>query len=465
MKKIRKFTSLIMFACAAIQSYAQCVATGYEKITQGNYYTASIKTDGTLWVWGYNVTGIGGTGTTSTSIKHPQQVGTDADWKDVSAGWGHIVALKTDGTLWVWGQNAQGQLGLGNNTNVYVPTQVAGTYKAIATGKQHTLVIKTDGTMWGSGYNDWGGLGIGTSTNVNTFKQAGTDTDWSSMAGGQYHSLAIKNDGTLWAAGSNIQGQSGTGSFIGENDDFIQIGMENNWKQVAAGQFHSIALKTTGSVWTWGSNVSGELGTGTFGGYINTPGQVGTDINWRSVGAGDDNSFALKSNNTLWGFGNNDYGKLGNDSTIRVNVPTQINSETNWKTIPVNFAYDHSAVIKSDNSVWSWGWDGSFELGNGDGVAVSVPYPTQTMCSDNLAVEDITPNTTQIYPNPAKENISVKLSSGEKISSINIYDISGKLVKNIPNPNDNKIYVGNLSSGIYFIKINGNSQNLRFIKK
>lgn len=129
--------------------HAQCTLRGSSKVTQGQNFSAAIKNDGSLWVWGIGVNGIDGSGVGTNSIPHPVKVGTDNDWQEVSAGDSHIVALKTDGSVWVWGGNYYGQIGMGNVNTVYVPTKVGtSTYKAISAGFGQTFIIKTDGTLW-----------------------------------------------------------------------------------------------------------------------------------------------------------------------------------------------------------------------------------------------------------------------------------------------------------------------------
>jgi YD repeat-containing protein len=157
----------------------------------------AVKTDGTLWAWGYNGFGELGDGTTTQRVT-PVQVGTDTRWASVAAGQWHTVAVKTDGTLWAWGNNSYGQLGDGTTTQRHAPVQVgidtnwASVAGSVAAGYGHTVATKTDGTLWAWGYNASGQLGNGTTTQRVTPMQVGTDTHWASVAAGFYHTIGLR---------------------------------------------------------------------------------------------------------------------------------------------------------------------------------------------------------------------------------------------------------------------------------
>jgi alpha-tubulin suppressor-like RCC1 family protein len=182
----------------------------------------AIKTDGTLWVWGDNTSGIHGDGTT-TNKSTPTQLGTLNNWKSISVST-HILAIKTDGTLWSWGMNSYGELGNGNNNNTnpsnYIPAQIgtATNWKLVSAGRQHSLAIKTDGTLWVWGLNDYGQLGDGTNINKSSPIQIGTSNNWKQVTAGNWFSTAIKNDGTLFSCGRNDYGQLGDGTTVNKNN-------------------------------------------------------------------------------------------------------------------------------------------------------------------------------------------------------------------------------------------------------
>ncbi|ANF52067.1 hypothetical protein A0O34_16775 [Chryseobacterium glaciei] len=421
--------SLLMFLFSLSIS-AQCSLTGWTKISQGENFSIALKQDGTLWIWGRNLYGILGNGTgTSTEIKHPTQIGTETNWTDISVGRYFALGKKANGDLYGWGANDYGQLGLGNNTNVFTPTLIQQNVNKFSAGYFHTLIVKTNGTLWGAGYNDWSGLGVGTSVGwYNTFQQESSNaSDWESVCGTYANSFAIKTNGTLWSAGTNIEGQTGLGTpaSLGTNEtaNFTQIGTDTNWKSVVGGIYHTLGLKTNGELWSWGHNNNGRLGIGVTGNIYYTPQQV-AGATWASIGATNEASSALKTDGTLWTWGNGTFGVLGQGTPYSgaVNVPTKVGTANNWQSIPVRSGEVSAAGIKTGGTLWSWGWDTFWQLGNGDGVAAESGSPTQVTCIDDatLAVKDIVANTTKItvYPNPVKDNMYIK--SSQKINEVKI---------------------------------------------
>jgi alpha-tubulin suppressor-like RCC1 family protein len=157
------------------------------------------------------------------------------------------IALRSDGTLWSWGFNGNGQLGIGDNTAFDFPVQVgtATDWSDIVCGSFHVLALKTDGTLWAWGLNNNGQLGISNNTSQNSPVQVGNETTWSKIEAGLGHSAAIKTDGSLWMWGNNFFGQLGDGTTMDANAP-VQIGTDNNWKTISAGS-HCIALRTNGS--------------------------------------------------------------------------------------------------------------------------------------------------------------------------------------------------------------------------
>lgn len=307
-------------------------------ILDGAYgsFAFAIQTDGTLWAWGSNGAGNLGIGST-TQQTSPVQVGTDTNWSRVSGGGAHTLALKTTGSLWVWGDNTYGQLGLGSTGGSYTsPTQLgSGTdWAAIATGDLHSLAIKSDGTLWAWGFNASGQVGNGNTTSPQPSPvQVGTDTNWVSVAAGQDHSLAIKSNGTLWAWGANSSGQLGIGTTSSSQTTPIQVGTDTNWVSVVGGATFTIALKSTGELWAWGSNGFGALGIGSSGGTYTSPVQVGTDTNWASVASGQYYSLAVKTTGTLWAWGYNLSGQLGIGNNTDQNSPVQVGTSNGWSAV------------------------------------------------------------------------------------------------------------------------------------
>jgi alpha-tubulin suppressor-like RCC1 family protein len=174
------------------------------------------------------------------------------------------VAIKTDGTIWAWGDNSFGQLGDGTTTNKSIPIQigVATNWKSVDAGKAHVIATKTDGTLWTWGWNGYGQLGDGTSIDKNSPIQIGSATNWQSVSGGAWYSLAVKTVGTLWTWGDNSSGQLGDGPNTGKNAP-VRLGMATNWQTISGGNGCTLSIKTEGNLWAWGANYNGELGDGT----------------------------------------------------------------------------------------------------------------------------------------------------------------------------------------------------------
>ena len=348
--------------------------TDWVSIAAGGGYTVALKSDGTLWAWGDN--GYGELGDGTIIDKHtPTQIGSDTDWVSIAApstGNGHTVALKSNGTLWAWGWNYYGQLGDGTTTDSHVPeqvTSVSNKWVSIAAGWDHTIALKSDGTLWAWGWNGDGQLGDGTIIDKHTPTQIGSDDKWVSISAGSTHTIALKSDGTLWAWGWNNHGELGDGTIIDKHTP-TQIGSDDKWVSIAAGYSYNIALKSDGTLWAWGWNDDGQLGDGTIIDK-HTPTQIGSDDKWVSIAAGFTHTIALKSDGTLWAWGYNGYGELGDGTTIDKHTPTQIGSDDKWVSIAAG--YSHTIALKSDGTLWAWGYNGYGQLGDGTTTDSHVP--------------------------------------------------------------------------------------------
>jgi alpha-tubulin suppressor-like RCC1 family protein len=223
------------------------------EVTAGNVHSLAVKSDGTLWSWGENIDGQLGNGST-TSYSAPSQAGSDQDWTRVWGAAGISLGKKTDGSLWSWGAS-WGALGLGIDGSMpdqLTPTRI-GTANDWATlsAYGHVLALKNDGSLWAWGGNFHGELGIGTTSNAETPAQVSTGQFWKSVSAGNYHSLAVREDGTLWAWGRNVEYQIGDGTNENRTTP-VQIGTDTDWYTVAAGYNRSRAIKTDGSLYGWG---------------------------------------------------------------------------------------------------------------------------------------------------------------------------------------------------------------------
>ncbi len=319
-------------------------------VAAGANHTVAIAEDGSLYAWG-------------GSVQMPTRVGTTANWQVVAARSAHTLALRSDGSIWAWGRNDEGQVGDGTTTRRYEPTHI-GTdtdWEQIAAGG-HSLALRDDGSLWAWGRNEYGQLGDGTTTDRHEPIRIGTDTDWKAVAAGSYHSLALKDDGSLWAWGQNmLYGQLGDGTTTDRHEP-ARVGTDSDWKVVAAGDYHSLALKEDGSLWAWGYNSEGALGDGSSTERYE-PTHIGTDSDWVAVSGGNAHSLALKADGSLWAWGHNAEGQLGDGTTTRRYEPTRIGTDTDWKAVAASSS--HSFGLKTDGSLWAWGWNYGGMLGIG----------------------------------------------------------------------------------------------------
>ena len=335
--------------------------------------------EGNLWLWGDNYYGNIGDNTTETQRYTPVTTSAGgANWKQVDGGY-HTAAIKTDGTLWTWGRNVSGQLGDNTTTERQTPvTTSAGgaNWKQVAGGFAHTAAIKTDGTLWTWGINDSGHLGDNTTVTrsipVTTFAGG---TNWKQVDCGTNHTAAIKTDGTLWTWGYNNNGQLGTNNTTTRSTPVTTFAGGTNWKQVAGGSYHTAAIKTDGTLWVWGLGTSGHLGDNTAT-TRSTP--VTTFLggtNWKQVACGGDHTVAIKTDGTLWTWGNNGSGRLGDNTAINRSTPvTTFAGGTNWKQV-AGGSY-HTAAIKTDGTLWTWGRGTEGQLGDNTAINRSTPVTT-----------------------------------------------------------------------------------------
>ena len=328
--------------------------------TGGTAGSTFAKTDGTLWSWGYSWGGAGFLNKNDYSYSSPVQVGTDTDWASDSrakitgpriAGF----AIKTNGTLWSAGYGTKGTTGLGHNSSKSSPCQIPGSWKTVASSGYTSLGTKTAGSLWWWGENENGSSGSSVSNNTQTNSpiQVGTDTTWANVSMQSTTILATKTDGTLWAWGSN-----GSGALAQNNpapsqrSSPVQIGEGTDW-EIGADKFSmqgsgGAAIKTDGTLWTWGSASNGRLANNSPDGQnqsspIQIPGTT-----WTSVSVMYRSAIATKTDGTAWAWGGNGDGELGLNTqgpAGRVSSPTQIPG-TEWAR-PYLGKYDAYIITNS----------------------------------------------------------------------------------------------------------------------
>ena len=436
----------------------------WQKVSSGYIHSVGLKTDGTLWAWGnnsYGQLGIGSAGSKST----PTQIGTANDWQKIATGNYHSIALKTNGTIWTWGRNDYGQIGDGTSVDRTTPVQLgnATDWVSVASGDNYIMALKSNGTLWAWGSNLRGQLGDGTTVNKSFPIQIGTATNWQTIAPASQHTLAIKTDGTLWGWGYNTSGQLGSGTSTISNPVPAQIGTATNWKSVAGGVSHSLGVKTDGTLWTWGDNYYGQLGSGILSNSY-TPAQIGTATDWRSVAANYDySSFAIKTDNTLWAWGKNDSGQLGEGTGINRKIPTLIGSATDRQSVAANV--DNTLVINASGFLSSCGSNMYGQLGDNTSISKKIFIPVACPTS-SLAVNETTsaaPDHLKVFPNPVQDILNI--TYGQKILSVTVYSAAGQLVTTkIINDTRGTVDFSALTSGVYLVNVHTDNNTVKTIK-
>jgi alpha-tubulin suppressor-like RCC1 family protein len=382
-----KTTQTLKIACLLCVIVLQAVTSGGQtvaKVAAGSDHSLFLKSDGSLWAMGNNNFGQLGDGTADNdnyNTNFPEQI-VASNVTAIAAGGYHSLFLKSDGSLWAMGNNNFGQLGDGttdnDNYNTNFPEQiVASNVTAIAAGVFHSLFLKSDGSLWAMGNNNFGQLGDGTTDNGNyntNLPEQIVASNVTAIAAGRFHSLFLKSDGSLWAMGYNASGQLGDGTYNQTNRP-KQI-VASNITAIAAGWTHSLFLKSDGSLWAMGYNGYGQLGDGTTDNdnyQTNLPEEI-VATNVTAIAAGYDHSLFLKSDGSLWAMGDNDDGELGDGTYNQATLPEQIVA-TNVTAIAGGS--DHSLFLKSDGSLWAMGDNEWGQLG--DGTYNTTNWPEQIL--------------------------------------------------------------------------------------
>ena len=317
------------------------------RLIHGAPYSAEVelgptsREDGSLWCWGQNQLGQVGDGTIDDRYE-PTQVGTATDWRFVSATASHSCGIRNDDSLWCWGNNGFGQASGDGTTShgLVTPVRVGGgTWKTVRVGSLYTCAIRTDSTLWCWGYNVYGQLGDGSIAERSTPVQIGTAT-WIALSAGYSHTCGIQTDRSLWCWGDNREGQVGNGTTNNGVLRPTQVGTATDWRAVTASNTfffgsgrlgHTCGIRDGGSLWCWGSNAGGALGDGTFTRRL-LPVRIGAET-WRAVDAGEAYNCAIRADSTMWCWGLNNAGQLGDGTTTTRNAPVQVGSLNRWFTV------------------------------------------------------------------------------------------------------------------------------------
>jgi alpha-tubulin suppressor-like RCC1 family protein len=348
----------------------------------------ALRSDGNLWAWGCgwsSICGLGG--------EHLPFIGF---WEDfaiindphapsiilenvatVSAVRGHAMAIKTDGSLWSWGRNEHGQLGNGTTANQMSPMQIMEDIVAISSGYSHSLAVKSDGSLWAWGRNESGQLGDGTTTNRPSPTKIMDNVI--AVSAGTNHSAAITNDGALWTWGNNRHGQLGNGT---TTDQYRPIRIIYDIAYVTLGPRHSMAIDTDGGLWVWGGAEPGwssEILRVIMGDTDRlSPVRVMDDV--AVVSTSLKHAMVIRTDGSLWSWGFNFNGSLGlgPEGPQSNPAPTKIIENVSYVVAGGGFVgqfpSSHTLAIMSDGSLWTWGDNVYSQIGDGEpGVARRSP--------------------------------------------------------------------------------------------
>ncbi|MED1790369.1 copper amine oxidase [Brevibacillus laterosporus] len=300
-------------------------------VDAGNAHSVALKTDGTVWTWGWSGFGELGNEKAKSTEKTPYHVKWLSDVKQVRAGENFTLALKEDGTVWAFGKNRSGQLGDGTTEARVKPVQVSGLTDIVAidAGEEFSLALTEDGTVWAWGNNSIGQLGNGTRENALEPVQVSDLTDVIDISTGDRRAFAVTSNGDVYGWGYN-QGKLGDGTKKNRNSPVLIDGIYDV-VAVDAGRQHTLALKEDGTVWSWGSNTDGQLGYGTPVNYSMTPNQVFLETTESlngivAIDAGGSHSHAIKEDGTVWSWGYNSNGELGLGHSKKQMYPAKIKS-------------------------------------------------------------------------------------------------------------------------------------------
>lgn len=391
----------------SILSEAQC----FVKIQSGEQHTMAIADDGTLWGWGSNTSGELGMGT-SSHVNTPTQIGTFNDWVDVDCGTYHTIAMRSNGLVYTCGYNSDGQCGTGNTGNVLTLGQVATNATEIAAGGKTSFYISDQGQLYASGNNVSGQFGNGSNMSYTSFILVSNDTDWEDVEVAWSHAIALKGTNRLlYTTGNNSYGQLGSGNNTSSTTWTNYIG--GSWDKIGVGTSFTAILAAGGHLMTCGRNNYGQLGNGdnVLQQDVYVPTATSSLISMGTIqdfACGFDNVIVINTSGTVYSWGRNQY-----------NLGGMGQSTHNWTPYPWNVSWGNAtavsmglfmAHVSTDQGTWSWGKNDRGQLGNGNNTDNSTPNANLAGCSIGLPCSIDNANILGTTPcNPANDTYSTNI--------------------------------------------------------
>lgn len=311
-------------------SATPAIITGLSNIAAvaaGGGHNLVLTTDGQVWGWGGNADNTLGVSTQTTTQTTPVRINGLDHIMAIAAGDGHGAALRSDGTVWTWGINTDGQTGLTQEGNHPFPEQVphVDQVTALSAGDHHTLLLRQDGTVWATGFNDYGQLGDGSTQSRSEFTQVKNLKNVTAVAAGESYSMALDSLGKVWVWGDNRLGQAGVDPTINAMvllPARLALPVDSgSCVAISAGGSHGLALNNAGVLFSWGYNGLGQLGYTTEGPVSPSPQIVPLLNPVALIAAGDNNNLVLSMDGTLWAWGDNQFGQIGDGTTQQRPVP------------------------------------------------------------------------------------------------------------------------------------------------